>query len=251
MTIRKLSSDAQAMFAELPEVDMGLQICTTDDNSDAEHLYSIVVACKIVITFDKQFEEDLGSLRGLLGESLGSEGERYADRLLDWTDGLEEAEKLGSVDKGESLFALRYLHLGPLRGFPKPPPRPSWIYGHLPFRGICGSEDVYYRYEQYPTSLRIDRTGTKHHVTGVDTYAAPQSELFFTPTGLSAVGRFALPSLLPACWRYELRPAAGTIIRSGASVPLYGQSGGAVEVCFERSFQNRGPIADPVVLPVL
>jgi hypothetical protein len=114
---------------------------------------------------------------------------------------------------------------------------------------VCGGKDVYYRYEQFSTSVRIDRMA--HAVIRTDTYAAPASEKRFTPTGLSAVGRFALPSLLPACWRYELTPTPGTRIFYGASVPLYGQSGGAVEVMFPDPFQNNGAIPPPTVLPIL
>lgn len=85
---------------------------------------------------------------------------------------------------------------------------------------------------------------------GNDIYAAPMSDLPLVPTGLSAVSRYALPSLLPARWRYELRPPAGTKMRYGASVPLYGQSGGGVEVMFPLPFNNVGHIADPVLLPI-
>ena len=37
----------------------------------------------------------------------------------------------------------------------------------------------------------------------------------------------------------------------GASVPLYGQSGGGVEVRFPTKATNRGPIPNPIVLPVM
>jgi hypothetical protein len=55
----------------------------------------------------------------------------------------------------------------------------------------------------------------------------------------------------PACFRWELQPPANELIECGASVPLYGQSGGGVEVRFPRSTTNRCPIADPVLLPVM
>ena len=66
-----------------------------------------------------------------------------------------------------------------------------------------------------------------------------------------AVARFALPNLMPACYRWELQPDSGTLIECGASVPLYGQSGGGVEVRFPKDTNNRCPIADPVILPPL
>jgi hypothetical protein len=56
---------------------------------------------------------------------------------------------------------------------------------------------------------------------------------------------------MPACYRYELQPDANTDIECGASVPLYGQSGGGVEVKFVKQTNNRCAIANPVVLPAL
>jgi hypothetical protein len=53
------------------------------------------------------------------------------------------------------------------------------------------------------------------------------------PSGFSAVGRFALPSLLPAIWRREIVPPLGTTYLCGAVVPMYGQAGGGVEVKFD------------------
>ena len=78
-----------------------------------------------------------------------------------------------------------------------------------------------------------------------DTYAAPASEAPFALTGFAAVVRFALPTLMPACFRYELQPVTGTTIECGAAVPLYGQSGGGVEVKFTSLTKNRCPIANP------
>jgi hypothetical protein len=40
-------------------------------------------------------------------------------------------------------------------------------------------------------------------------------------------------------------------VNCGASVPLNGQSGGGVEVLFPKDFNNRGAIANPVILPVM
>lgn len=102
----------------------------------------------------------------------------------------------------------------------------------------------------YPTSRKIDRSVNPPTIAQ-DTYAAPASEAPFAVTGFAAVARFALPNLMPACFRYELQPVAGTLIECGASVPLYGQSGGGVEVKFTNLTNNRCAIADPIILPAL
>lgn len=120
--------------------------------------------------------------------------------------------------------------------------------GSLPLTKRTRSGDVFYRCEHWPTSKRINPT------TGVvakGTYAFPLLEKEFVRSGFAAVGRFALPSVLPACRRYKLKPPASTTYRCGACVPLFGQAGGGVEVEFPRSFKNAGKIHAPRLLPEL
>jgi hypothetical protein len=131
---------------------------------------------------------------------------------------------------------------------PAPPAPPTHIYGHLCFTRTSEPNDVFYRFEPWPKSYRIDPS--KREISP-GTYACPASEQPFVPTGFAAVGRYALPNIAPACFRWEIQPNAKTKFACGASVPLYGQSGGGVEVCFLNRTKNRGPIANPVVLPPL
>src|ERR1700757_4465302 len=62
---------------------------------------------------------------------------------------------------------------------------------------------------------------------------------------ISTCNFFALPNRIPACHRYQLQPHANTDIECGASVPLYGQSAGGVEVKFVKQTNNRCAIANP------
>lgn len=130
---------------------------------------------------------------------------------------------------------------------PPRPARPASVYGHLPFNFKSRRDDVFYRYEPWPASLRIHPD-----LRQIDarTFACPASEMPFVPTGFAAVGRYALPDLFPACWRWELRPVAGSHLDIGACVPLYGQAGGGVEVCFRNDTKTHGAIPSPTVLPV-
>jgi hypothetical protein len=131
---------------------------------------------------------------------------------------------------------------------PSMPPAPPSIYGHVPFHRLSTPNAVFYRCEPWPTSRRIQRHG---QLIAPGTFAIPASELPLVPTGFAAVGRYALPFLPPACFRWELQPMSGTPFQCGASVPLYGQAGGGVEVVFHRGAGNRCPFADPVILPEL
>ncbi len=177
-------------------------------------------------------------------ESRGVETDR--SHLFD-----EWIRTLGVLDRSlenDRIVSSTEFKLFPIGPFPNPPQPRQWTYGHLPFIGLTGTSEVYYRWEPWPVSRRINQaTG----MVAPGTFSAPLSEIPFMPTGFSAVARLALPGLLPACFRWELKPPPNTATRCGASVPLYGQSGGGVEVAFQGGFQNVGPIANPVILPAL
>lgn len=128
------------------------------------------------------------------------------------------------------------------------PPTPAL--GHLPYQGNPSGNDLFYRWEPWPTSRRVLRQGSSHRVTH-GTFAAPESEVRFVACGFGAVGRFALPQVAPACFRWALQPPSSTRFRCGASVPLFGQAGGGVEVEFTTGFTNVGPVPPAVVLPAL
>lgn len=62
------------------------------------------------------------------------------------------------------------------------------------------------------------------------TYLTTRLDTTYVNSGFATVGRFALPIPLPACHviQYELSP--GVIINVGTVAPMFGQSGGGVEV---------------------
>ena len=221
---------------------MATQVAKDEDG------YLLVISSGRVATrYDGSIENDFARLGEYFVDGV-RDIETYGIRLEAWARNLPPIKVLDPVPVNDGWAALAFIHLGPRFPLPGAPYRPSYVHGHLPFHGTCGGAEQYYRYEQFPTSRRIDMK--KHAVVANDTYGAPASEEPFTPTGLSAVGRFALPLVLPACWRYELTPPSGTRIYYGASVPLYGQSGGAVEVMFPNPFSNAGQIKTKI-LPIL
>jgi hypothetical protein len=238
MAIEKLSQPDIVVMASEPEVGMDIQIGERADG------HVLVVGGRIVVQIDQGIVAQLARLNEFMRPGRPDE-ERYIE---EWTNSLSESSPVRPVAKEIALTVLGFIHLGPIAPLPPTPSRPVFVYGHLPFHGICSGSEVFYRYEHFPTSLRIDRTTGE--ITKIETYAAPFLELPYVNTGLGAVARFALPSLLPARWRYELNPPVGTHMRYGASVPLYGQSGGGVEVMFPRTFKNAVPIPLPFVLPI-
>ena len=242
MSIKKLSEDDRQKMDLRPEVAMNIHIARRGED------YTVVVGGRIAITYDENIVPELSRLNEALEHAARHDLEGYGNALEEWTEGLSPSGRLTPVDVSEALFVLGFIHLGPRYPFPMPPPHPPRVYGHLPFRGIASGTDVFYRYEPYPTSRRIDLKTSR--VIQPNTFASPERDTAFVNSGLGAVARYALPQLLPACWRYELRPPSGTSAHYGASVPLYGQSGGGVEVSFPSTFKNQGPIPSPHVLPV-
>ncbi len=84
----------------------------------------------------------------------------------------------------------------------------------------------FYRFSPFSNDRRID-PANGNFLPG--TYCCPESEVPFVPSGFSAVGRFALPSALPASYRYEITSDSGINVLFGTVAPAYGQAGGGVE----------------------
>lgn len=93
----------------------------------------------------------------------------------------------------------------------------------------------FHRFSAYTPDRRIDPL-TGSFVAG--TYAAPESEVPFVPTGFAAVGRFALPVNLPASNRFEIEAPSGTSVDFGTVAPAFGQAGGGVEAYFVNAVTN-------------
>ena len=136
-------------------------------------------------------------------------------------------------------------------------PRPAGAAGALVRRAVLPSSlvkhvtlsanRVFHRFSAFNPDRRVDA------VTGSflpRTYAAPESEVPFVPTGFVAVGRFALPNNLPASYRYEIEAPKGTSVDFGTVAPAFGQSGGGVEAYFSSAVVNaRVPPAPVSRLP--
>ncbi len=239
MGFYRLSEEIIQLFRTMPEVGMDIQVGMNNNGN-----YVLVVGLRVALTMTETLDEQLSLYREFTGFSDNND---LPERYEAWTQTLPILSSLRPTSREEGLWALAWLPFGRIRRFFDFEP-PSPLYGHLPHAGLCKGNEVFYRYESTPSSARIDLA--QGEVILSDTYASPILEVPFIQSGLAAVARYALPSVNPARWRYELRPPAGTHFRYGACVPQYGQSGGGVEIMFTHAFKNVGPIANPVVLPI-
>lgn len=128
-----------------------------------------------------------------------------------------------------------------------PPVVPSGTYVPPPFATVTGPGDVFYRLSAFaadhciisPTAFRPS------------SYAITEHEWSVVPSGLAAVGRYALPSRVSSHYAWKLEPPAGTPFLVGTVIPNFGLCGGGVEAFFPSGFT--GGLITPVSpsLPVM
>lgn len=88
--------------------------------------------------------------------------------------------------------------------------------------------DEFRRLSSSQADWRIDEDGS----VAEGTFATTVNDLRATPSGLAAVGRYALPIKLPASYVYHIIPPPNTLILYSTVRPAYGFPGGGVEVYF-------------------
>jgi hypothetical protein len=248
MQLLRLREVDQSDFNSSAEVAMDCHLA----QSEREELYIVIGGRVGIILNERTFLEPETNYFSQTWLGRGSSADERTGYFRQWLNQLDEAPKLTTATPTQAWqsFWRAMSPVTPIGTLPPPPLRPSAIYGHLPFVATTLPETIIYRWEAFPTSKRIDRNANPPTIAK-ETYASPASEAPFALTGFAAVARFALPNLMPACFRYELQPVAGTSLECGAAVPLYGQSGGGVEVKFTNKTNNRCAVADPVILAAL
>lgn len=249
------------MLAHAPEWAMGCHL-VAGPKDDAPP--SIVLGGQVLVEWGEGLPDSLKTLARLpwLGEPLpvgAAARQSLSEQRAEfdaWCNHLVKADyqEVQPLDReGVNRFILDPIDPAKTPRGPNPifgPNARPAVHGHLPFAGTTSETTRFFRAEPFPTSRYIDKSTDFVRCAG-GLYGFPPSELPFVPTGFSAVGRYALPNVAPAIYRYELRAPAGTKFSAGASVPLYGQAGGGVELCIEQDFQNVGHIADATILPSL
>lgn len=225
MKVFRLSADARQRFDKRAEDGPGFHISRLDGEP------VLVVFSFVVLSFDTRADEPLEmSLPPWLAEGA-TDFELIRGRFDEWLKRLTEVS-VSPTEPEDIWLARQELYRRP-RGFvlftpilvwpsKLAPPAPLPLgYGHLPFSSQAKPGDVFYRNEAFPRSGRIDQQA-KRIVSG--TFAVPISEIRLVPTEFSAVARYALPSIFPVCFRWELRPPAKTLMKCGSVIPYFGQS---------------------------
>lgn len=89
-------------------------------------------------------------------------------------------------------------------------------------------DEVFKRFSAYKNDNRV--TPNRGLYSG--TYTTTEKDSTVVPSGLSAVGRYALPNFWPAKYVFDITPSQDTKIKCGTVRPAFNQAGGGVEILF-------------------
>jgi len=210
-----LNEEQKGSLNNEPEFGMGYQLVRgnklndrASDLGNSTFGLDVVVAGAFVISHDKRGGESEFGLNEILCRDFG-EALLYSD-IEDYEEGDE--------------FRTR------TRFMPKFPNDPGGFYaGKLPlFYSRTRHGDEFRRLSAYQNDSRIKNDGS---VTP-GTYTTTVNDVQATPSGLAAVGRYALPTKLPASFVFHIIPPPNTPILYSTVRPAFGFAGGGVEVYF-------------------
>lgn len=222
MPILRLVEESRERLVRIPESGMGFQIIRARVRPQEQRRVSfedagllLVLNAEYVVPFNPV--GDFMSLR-TLGE-LGELGE-----LPEQVPGVLEREPELVTDR-----------IAILREGPESSPFivPLAVFRTAPLHSKTHLHQAFFRYSAFYPDHRVRPDGA--FVPG--TYATTFNDSRMVPSGLAAVGRYALPNPLPASHVYILVPQAGTPTIAGAVVPNFNQAGGGVEIQFPSGAQ--------------
>jgi hypothetical protein len=210
-----------------PELGMGFQFCKQLNENGNSHyivLNSVLALTKFEITNENSNRKIERIMRAIDSDELRQFGLHHYDLRDEFISGFElesgnfeiENSSLAFFDfiDGDEFLKNRYVE--------------RQLHQSPPFLRSARSSDYMFRF----SILRNDpRIGSQGELTA-GTYATTSSEVGFVLNGLAAVGRYALPALLPRCHRFKISPPDGIEIKIGACQPNFGQAGGGVEIEF-------------------
>jgi hypothetical protein len=217
--MRILSEQAAAQFQALPELGMGFQFVADEANE------ALLLNCRHVVAFDELSRAEVwAELRDLDNRDRSRDPRDSRQGLGETAAPWDEGVRLDndSARFGAALAAaFTPLRLNPAR-YATP------LHGSPPFFGqTTAPTSGFSRFSAFRNDRRRLPNGD---VAG--TYATSSGDAAMVPSGTAAVGRYALPSPMPAVFRSDFVVGPGVALRFGTVAPMFGQSGGGSEVEF-------------------
>lgn len=189
MRMWNLNEDAIKSLTDLPETGMGFQV--------VEAVLWEKNAPLLVLNSERAL--DLGQIELMPGDDPATilrNGMRIVDAMkLDVVETLFAAPQPHSFRLLNSRIGKMPTSTAAASAAPQAA-MPSSLVKHV----VLSANRVFHRFSAFNPDRRVDPV-TGSFLPG--TYAAPESEVPFVPTGFVAVGRFALPNNLPASYHYR------------------------------------------------
>ena len=201
----KLADKQLPSLSNLQETGMGFYIA-----KDSNHkLYALLADGTALLL---QQDNDYFSIQDLIAGKPLSEPTKSVSIEVTWT---ESFETRSIAAKALSALKISPSYCGTSSSFP------------LIATYKLAANTLFYRYLRSTTDPRFDsRSGE----LSAGTYLTTKLDADYANSGFAAVGRFALPIPLPACQIFQYEFTIGTLIEIGTVEPLFGQSGGGVEI---------------------
>jgi len=220
-SIFRVRPEHQGLLVHRPETGMGYQLLSLPSSQ-----FALVIATVYAVRFRTRSELFQGLQR--LQRSLDQAGrERPSDvagEVLQDGDLFDELPVVWpEVVNREDATATNYLQSGPQR---RTTSKSVELVHDI---ASNGRPKMFFRFCATEVDPRVDRNGA--FVAG--TYATTFNDLRMVPSGLAAVGRYALP--IPESARYVRSIVTNAGHKMGTALPRFSQSGGGVEVRFENS----------------
>ncbi len=219
-----LSSETVKKLLEFPETGMGFQFVEGLANG----------ARKQLLIFNAVIAYDVSDLQL-------SDSDEPAGILLNGTRVVQAIAGAQIMQGNLSVSPLTVASPRVFGGSPAGPPIPSGPSAKLaPPSSLVKSYSLtanrqFHRFSAFNPDKRVN-TVTGDFLAG--TYATTHSDFPFAPSGFAAVGRYALPNILPASYHFQIEAPLGTTVTFGTVAPAYGQAGGGVEALFVNSVKN-------------
>ena len=213
MPVRRTTDLDERRLLRMPESGIGYQVIWAPSN---EYFYMVFNATYIV------------PLNEMRESGFTREDYEFLSRDPDaeHRNSLTVVEDLGAFELAFDIFGGDIARMAPGLVARRPVSGPGLT------RLRRGEFTSFYRFSAYSRDKRVTPNGLTS-----GTYATTYNDLLLVPSGLAAVGRYALPNPAAANHVYQvLTRTRPTLV--GTTVSNHGQAGGGVEVKFARGARN-------------
>jgi hypothetical protein len=119
------------------------------------------------------------------------------------------------------------------------------VHGSPAFSAVTHRGEKFVRF----SAFQLDRRVTSLGGLLPGSYTTSAADARHVSTALTAIGRYALPSIQPPQYYFDVVAPALTPIYYGTVTPAFGQAGGGTEIEFYRGASD-GSVSRPLMLPV-